>query len=125
MQGIQVPTVFTDVRLAPQHSTTGKDKSLTQYTGTRAILIEYIPDFVLSDVVTEVPESDWAPICDQAIEVIMKITNNDFINLDIETQNIIVRPNGGGSYQVFYLDFGECGFRNQSDSDEVWRERER
>jgi serine/threonine protein kinase len=125
IQGIHVPTIFADVRLAPQHGTTGKDESLTQYTEVRAILMEYIPGFPLSGIVTEVPESDWAPICDQAIDVIMRITDNDFINFDIKPRNIIVRRSEADSYQVFYLDFGECGFRDPSDSDEMWRERKR
>jgi spore maturation protein CgeB len=87
--------------------------------------MEYVFGFFLSDVVTEVPESDCAPICDQAIEVIRKITDHDFINFDIKTRNIIARRNGEASYQVFYLDFCECGYRDLSDSDEVWRERKR
>jgi serine/threonine protein kinase len=125
MQGVHVPTILADVRLAPQHGQTGTDKSLTQYTEVRAILMEYIPGFPLSDIVTEVPESDWALICDQAIDVIMRITDNDFINFDIKPRNIIVRRSEADSYQVFYLDFGECGFRDPSDSDEMWRERKR
>jgi hypothetical protein len=125
MQGIHIPTIFADARLAPQHASTEKDESLTQYTEIRAVLMERIVGFPLSDVVTEVPESDCAPICDQAIEVIRKITDNDFINFDIQTRNIIVRRSEDASYQVFYLDFGECGFRDPSDTDEVWRERKR
>jgi serine/threonine protein kinase len=125
MQGIHVPTIFADVRLAPQHCTTGRDESLTQHTEVRAILMEYIPGFPLSDIITEVPESDWASICDQAVDVVMNIADSDFINFDVKTRNIIVRRSEAGSYQVFYLDFGECGFRDPSDSDEVWRERKR
>jgi serine/threonine protein kinase len=125
MQGIHVPTILADVRLAPQHGKTGTDESLTLYTEVRAILMEYIPGFPLSDIVTEVPESDWAPICDQAIDVIMRITDNNFINFDVKPRNIIVRRSEADSYQVFYLDFGECGFRDTSDSDEMWRERKR
>lgn len=123
MQGVHVPTLFADVRLSPQHAKTGQDESLAKYTEVRAILMEYIPGFPLNDVVTEAPESDCAPICDQAIEVIRKIIDHDFINFDIKTRNIIVRPGEEGSYQVFYLDFGECRFRDPSDSDETWRER--
>jgi hypothetical protein len=123
MQGTHVPTIFADVRLNLQHDTTGKDESLTQYSEVRAILMEYIPGFPLSDIVTEVLESDWAPICDQAIEVIRKITDNDFINFDIQTRNILVRRSEEGSYEVFYLNFGECGLRDLSDSDEIWRAR--
>jgi serine/threonine protein kinase len=125
IQGVHVPTIVADVRLAPQHGTTGTDESLTQYTEVRAILMEYISGFPLSDIVTELPESDWAPICDQAIAGIMRITDNDFINFDIKPRNIIVRRSEADSYQVFYLDFGECGFRDPSDSDEMWRERKR
>jgi serine/threonine protein kinase len=124
MQGIHVPTILADLRLAPQHGT-GMNESLANYTEVRAILMEYIPGFPLSDIVIEVPESDWAPICDQAIDVIMRITDNDFINFDIKPRNIIVRRSEADSYQIFYLDFGECGFRDPSDSDEMWRERKR
>jgi hypothetical protein len=90
MQGIHIPTIFADVRLTPQHGTTERDERLTQYTDIRAILMEYIPGFPLSGIVTEVPESDWTPICDQAIEVITKIADSDFNNFDIKTRNIIV-----------------------------------
>lgn len=123
MQGIHVPTLFADVRLAPRKITADQDESLTEYTATRALLIEYIPGFTLGNLVTEAPESDWAPICDQAIEVIRKIADNDFINFDVKPRNIIVRRFDEGLHQVFYLDFGECRFRDSSDSDEVWRER--
>lgn len=48
------------------------------------------------------------------------------INFDIKTRNILVRrAEEEPSYQVFYLDFGECRFRGPFDSDEVWRERKR
>ena len=125
MQGVHVPTLFADVRLTPQHTTTEQLESLTEYTEVGALLMECIPGFTLNNLEVEAPESDWAPICDQAIEVIRKIANNNFINFDIKTRNIIVRRKDDGSYQVFYLDFGECRFRDPSDSHEVWRERKR
>jgi serine/threonine protein kinase len=125
MQGVHVPTLFADVRLVPQKTTTGQYETLTAYTETRALLMEYIPGFTLDNLVTEVPESDWAHLCDQAIEVIRKIADNDFINFDIKLRNIIVRRSDEGLYQVFYLDFGEGRFRDPSDSDEMWRERKR
>jgi tRNA A-37 threonylcarbamoyl transferase component Bud32 len=81
--------------------------------------MEYIAGFTMENLVTEAPEPDWAPICDQAIEVIREIANNDFINFDIKTRNIIVRRDDEGLYRVFYLDFGECRFRDPSDSDEM------
>jgi len=123
MQGVHVPTLFADVRLGAQQTSTRQHDSLTEYTEVRALLMEYVPGFTLTNLVTEAPESDWAPICDQAIEIIRKIANNDFINFDIKTRNIVVRRNENGSYQVFYLDFGECRFRDPSDSDEMWRAR--
>jgi serine/threonine protein kinase len=126
LQGIHVPTIFADVRLVPQRATATSDENVTQYTKVRAILMEHIAGFTLDDIVTRVPESDWAPVCDQAIEVIRKIAEHDFINFDIKTRNIIVRRGSEEcSYQVFLLDFGQCGFRDPSDSDEIWRERKR
>jgi len=125
MQGVHVPRLFADVRLNAQRTTTKEYDNLAEYTEVRALLMEYIPGFTMDNLVTEAPESDWAPICNQAIEVVRKIADNDFINFDIKPRNIVVRRGGEGLYQVFYLDFGECRFRDPSDSDEVWRERKR
>jgi serine/threonine protein kinase len=116
---------LADIQLVPQHATAESDESLTQYTEVRAILMEDISGFPLDDIITEVPESDWATVCDQAIEVIRKIAERDFINFDIETRNIIVRCSDECSYQVLFLDFGQSGFRDSSDSGEIWRECKR
>ncbi|KAK2605989.1 hypothetical protein QQS21_003615 [Conoideocrella luteorostrata] len=132
MQGVHVPTLFADVRLAstPPQGLDGPAngssvESLTQYTEVRGILMEYISGFPLNEIVTKTPESDWAPICDQAIEIVRKITDSDFINSDIQTRNILVQRVGeegeDSSYKVFFLDFAQCKFRDPSDSDEVWR----
>jgi len=125
MQGIHVPTVFADVRLSPQHAIMEKDESLAHYTEIRAILMEHISGFPLSDLVTEVPESAWAPVCEQAIEIIRSVAEHDFINFDVKPRNTIVRPSEERLYQVFYLDFGECCVRDPSESDGVWQERKR
>jgi serine/threonine protein kinase len=125
MQGVHVPTLYADVRLASHQITTRRDVSFTEYTEVRALLMEYIPGFTMDSLVTQAPESDWAPICDQAIEIIRNIADNDFINFDIKPRNIIVRRSNEDLYQIFYLDFGECRFRDPSDSDEMWRERKR
>ncbi|THW50133.1 hypothetical protein D6D21_02105 [Aureobasidium pullulans] len=126
MQGIHIPTLFADVRLSPQHVVMQQDEGLTEYTEIRAILMEYISGFPLHDIVKETPESDWASICNQAVDIMRKIAEYNFINFDIKTRNILVRRGEReSSYQMFYLDFGECRFRDHSDSDEVWRERKR
>ncbi|KAG6015459.1 hypothetical protein E4U43_005278 [Claviceps pusilla] len=133
LQGLCVPTMFADVRLAPQSAAataavTADEESLAEYTHVRGILMECIAGFPLHEVVTSTPESDWAPICDQAIEAIRKISDRDFINFDIKTRNILVRraePPASPSYQVFFIDFGECKLRDPSDSDEAWRELKR
>ncbi|KAH6647931.1 hypothetical protein BKA67DRAFT_578921 [Truncatella angustata] len=128
LQGIHVPKFYADVRLAPQHAIVGEqlDEGLTEYTEIRAIMIEYIHGFPLLDLVTETPESDWPVICNQAIEAVNKIIDYNFINFDLATRNILVRRSESEhSYQVFYIDFAQCRFRDASDSDEVWRERKR
>ncbi|KEQ68880.1 hypothetical protein M436DRAFT_76601 [Aureobasidium namibiae CBS 147.97] len=125
MQGVHVPTIFADVRLPPQHAAMEKDESLAHYTEIRAILMEHISGFPLSDLVTEVPESAWASVCDQAIEIIREIAEHDFINFDVKPRNTIVRPSEESLYHVFYLDFGECCVRDPSESDGIWQERKR
>ncbi|KAK8127064.1 uncharacterized protein PG998_002823 [Apiospora kogelbergensis] len=150
LQGVHVPTLFADVRLGPQQQQQeeeeeGKGGLLAEYTEIRAILIEYIPGFSLNDLVTETPKSDWAGICDQAIGAVQKIIDHDFVNYDFAPRNaLVVRRGGSGhggdvgeeeadgsaapspySYQVFYIDFGQCAFRDASVTDEEWRETKR
>jgi hypothetical protein len=128
LQGIHVPTFYADVRLGQQHAIAGEqlDNSLSKYMEVRAILIEHFVAFPLRDLVTETPESDWAAICNQMIEAVNKIIDHDFINFDLTTRNILVQPcKGQGSYQVIFIDFAQCRFRDPSDSNEVWRERKR
>lgn len=125
MQGIRVPTIFADVRLSPQHATMEQDENLAHYTEIRAILMKHISGFPPSDLVTEVPESAWGLVCDQAIEIIRKIAEHDFINSDVKPRNTIVRRSEEGLYRVFYLDFGECCIRDPSESDGIWQERKR
>lgn len=144
LQGVHVPTLMADVRLAPQgpgpvkHEEHEGEES-AEYTELRAILLEYIPGFPLHDLVAETPESDWAAIGDQAIEAVRKIIDHDFINFDYKPRNtLVVRrgpvgfsdgenclPPSSSSYQVFYVDFAQCRFREPSESDEVWRENKR
>ncbi|KAK7956565.1 uncharacterized protein PG986_005787 [Apiospora aurea] len=143
-QGIHIPTLFADVRLAPQQqdapvTTAGTrlldDESLAEYREIPAILIEYTPGFPLSDIFNETPESDWPALCDQAVETVRKIVKDDFRHLDMDLEHgLVVRRRGGDekegeaspSYQVFYIDFALCAFRDADDgSDEEWRERKR
>ncbi|THX50990.1 hypothetical protein D6D08_09806, partial [Aureobasidium pullulans] len=91
MQGIHIPTISADVRLSPQYAVMQQDEGLTEYTEIRAILMEHISGFPLHDIVKETPESDWASICNQAVDIIRKIAENNFINFDIKTRNILVR----------------------------------
>jgi len=125
MQRIHVPTIFADVRLPPQHAAMERNGSLSHYTEIRALLMEHISGFPLSDLVAEAPESAWASVCDQAIEIIRKIAEHDFINFDVKPRNTIARPSEEGLYQVFYLDFGECYVRDPSESDGIWQARKR
>ncbi|KAK8090527.1 hypothetical protein PG994_000032 [Apiospora phragmitis] len=100
LQGAHVPTLFADVRLTPEHSATGLDESLTEYTGIPAILTEYLPSFLLCDLFKETTESDWPAICDQAIEAARKVIDHDFVHLDLTPKHALVRcGEEPGSYQ--------------------------
>ncbi|PVI00679.1 hypothetical protein DM02DRAFT_526524 [Periconia macrospinosa] len=126
LQGAYIPKLLADVRIAPQHAATELEASLMEYTEIRGIIVEHIPGFHLLDLVKETPESDWPVICDQAIDAVRKVTDQDFINLDLNTGNMLVRRGEEEStYQVFFIDFALCRFREASDSDEMWRERKR
>ncbi|CAG9977244.1 unnamed protein product [Clonostachys byssicola] len=123
LQGIHIPTFYADVQIASK-PVAGEQihRNLAKYLDVGAILIEYIPGFLLSDMVTESPEPAWPGICDQAIQVVHKIIGHHFVNTDMQTRNVIVRRDGEENYQVFYIDFGLCDFRDPLDSDEVWME---
>ncbi|CAH0045959.1 unnamed protein product [Clonostachys solani] len=123
LQGVHIPTFYADVQIASQ-PVAGEQvhENFAKYIDVGAILIEYIPGFLLSTMVTETPESAWPGICDRAIKVVHKIIGHHFVNTDMQTRNVIVRPDGEGDYRVFYIDFGLCDFRDPLDSDEVWME---
>ncbi|VUC25902.1 unnamed protein product [Clonostachys rosea] len=121
LQGIHIPKFYADVQVASQPAAGEHlDSSLAEYLEVGAILIEYIPGFLLSTMVTETPESAWPGICNQAIDVVQKIVGHHFVNTDMQTRNVIVRREEAEEYRVFYIDFGLCDFRDPSDSDEVW-----
>ncbi|CAH0051481.1 unnamed protein product [Clonostachys solani] len=126
LQGIHVPTFYANLDLATE-PTAGEqlEESITEHTRVRAILIEHISGFLLSDLVTETSESEWPVICTQAIEAVNKIIDFHFINPDLQPRNAIVHRREERSYQIFYIDFGMCYFRDPSDTDERWRERKR
>lgn len=123
LQGIHIPTFYADVQIASK-PVAGEQvyENFAKYIDAGAILIEYIPGFLLSTMVTETPELAWPGICDQAIKVVHKIIGHHFVNTDMQTRNVIVRRDGVEDYRVFYIDFGLCDFRDPSDSDEVWME---
>lgn len=147
LQGVHVPVLLADVRLAPQgpgpvELEEKEEESVVEHTEIRAILLEYIPGFPLLDLATEAPDSDWAATGDQAIEAVRKLLDHDFINFDYMPRNTLAvrrqaHRDGGdnndnensspslSSYQVFYVDFAQCRFRHPSESYEVWRETKR
>ncbi|TIA08856.1 hypothetical protein D6C80_08969 [Aureobasidium pullulans] len=80
MQGIHIPTLVADVRLSPQYAVMQQDEGLTEYAEIRAVLMEHISGFPLHDIVEETPESDWASICNQAVDIMRKIADMEMLN---------------------------------------------
>ena len=54
------------------------------------ILMEYIDGLALQDLALQTPGSAWSEICEQAVEVLQKVVNNDMMNEDVQPQNVLV-----------------------------------
>ncbi|CAG9987360.1 unnamed protein product [Clonostachys byssicola] len=123
LQGDAVPVFHADVQLDLRNA---PGQSSHPLAGVEGVLLDYIQGFPLTELDDKVPEVEWPAIFEQAIEKVNKIIDHPFINHDIVLRNTIVsRDAGGGQYKVYYIDFGGCLFRPESDTDEVWRARKR
>ncbi|KAF5019283.1 hypothetical protein F66182_8715 [Fusarium sp. NRRL 66182] len=85
----------------------------------QGILLQYLAGFSLSTLVDNAPETSWQAIVDQAIEIVHVLGDHGILNADVRPDNFIVVPKDD-SYQVFMIDFGQCRFRRENESDAEW-----
>jgi hypothetical protein len=87
----------------------------------KGILLQYLDGFTLRNMTENAPKSSWQDIVDQAIRIVHILGDHDILNDDVRIDNFMVVPKDG-TYQVFMIDFGQCRFRGEDESDEEWQE---
>lgn len=133
LQGFDIPRLFGCVELL--ESDAWQDIGLIENTHhltsspsfVPGLLLQYIPNaFSLEDIVVAnppppAPRQSWQYIIDDAIRIVMLIRSHEIINSDDKCRNSLVRWDAAtDKYKVFMMDFGQCRFRQPSDSEDDW-----
>ena len=135
LQGSCVPQLYHEVTFDPLDL----PPTATDVFEVPGILIEYIDGFTLEDVHLQAPQSHWQYLCDQAMEVVNRISDRNVLNQDVRRGNMIVRkkkdtpienghtpkpsdPKLGDIYDVLAIDFGLSRLRRPNETDDQWRE---
>lgn len=86
------------------------------------IILDYVDGFPLTDLETNAPKDTWQSIIEDAIRIVMLISERDIRNKDVKTRSFIIRRDPiTEKYDMKMIDFGECVFRGPGQSDEEWR----
>ena len=113
LQGKRVPQFLAHVHM----NVFPTDNPLFQVHG---ILIEFIEGYHLSELPNEL-QSTWQSICDEAIRTINLIGDHGVLNEDVRPHNIILRKQATSpAPEIFVIDFGQCRFREDYESDADW-----
>ena len=115
LQGKSVPQFFASVHV----NAFSTNNSLFEVQG---ILVEFIEGYSLSKLAQEEPESTWQSICDEAIRTINLIGDHGVLNEDVRPHNIILRRQAmTAAPEVFVIDFAQCRFRGDHDTEAEWK----
>jgi len=90
--------------------------------GIKGILLELIPGFTLAQMELNVPRRSWQIVVDKAIEVVHILSDHDILNQDVRPSNILVSMDktSDHGYRVVMIDFAQCRFRTNDESDLEW-----
>lgn len=124
LQGTEIPQLLTSVTYLPCTPEGGGEDIPPVFTEVKGILIELISGFPLAELADNAPRESWQMICNQAVRIVHQLSDHDILNEDTAVENVIVSPCGnnaeGNAYRLVMLDFAECRFRQEDDSDEEW-----
>ena len=118
-QGIFIPhllavvvldTDLPNVELSPQQRDIYRPKG---------VLLQYLSGFSLTTLADNAPKESWQGIVDQAIQIVHVLDDHEILNADVRPDNFIIVPQGD-KYEVFMIDFGQCRFRREDESDQQW-----
>ncbi|KAH7174859.1 uncharacterized protein B0J16DRAFT_349288 [Fusarium flagelliforme] len=99
-----------NVKLSPQQQELYRPKG---------VLLQYLQGFQLTTLADNAPKEFWQNIVDQAIRIVHILNDHEILNADVRPDNFIIIPKGD-KYAVFMIDFGQCRFRREDESDEQW-----
>ncbi|GKU07626.1 unnamed protein product [Fusarium langsethiae] len=118
-QGKCIPQLLATVKLdtsPPNVALSAQQRELHRQKG---IILEYLHGFTLRDMIEKAPESAWQDIVDQCLKVVDIFGDHDILNKDVRLDNFMIVPRRD-KYQVFMIDFGQCRFRREGESDADW-----
>lgn len=121
-QGAQIPRLLAPVtlRIGPTYGDTASDD--TELFQVKGILLERIQGFTLANLTdNNAPREAWQTIVDKAIQNVHIFSDHNILNEDIRASNILVSPESNqGGYRVTSIDFAQCRFREEDESDLEW-----
>lgn len=124
IQGQMVPRFFgaLEMDITPDGITPNEQQR--QHFQIKGILLEYVPGFSLSDLVSNVPPEACQGIVDQGIRIVHALSDRDVLNTDVRPSNFIVSRSGDDDqamdYRLVMIDFGQSRLRREDESDPEW-----
>lgn len=115
LQGKSVPRFFANVHI-------NAFSTENFFFEVQGIMIEFVKGYSLSDLAKNEPRSAWQSICDEAIRTVNLIGDHQVLNEDIKPHNILIRKQETLSkHEVFIIDFAQCRFRGDYESEADWK----
>ena len=88
------------------------------------ILLEYIPGFSLSDLISNVPPEACQGIINQGIRIVHTLSDRGVLNKDVRPTNFIVSRSGDNDqameFRIAMIDFSQSRLRRDDESDSEW-----
>jgi len=118
-QGKAIPRLFDVVTLNTDLPNVKLNLQQQELYRPKGVLLQYLPGFSLTTLADNAPKESWQGIVDQAIQIVHILDDHGILNADVRPDNFIIVPKDD-EYQVFMIDFGQCRFRREDESDEQW-----
>ncbi|KAI0803042.1 hypothetical protein BC629DRAFT_1580967 [Irpex lacteus] len=137
LQGKKLPTLYGTVEYeAAIPDTRSGDKTVTDTVP--GLLLEYVSPLSLRELVTTwktrnppLPNSVLAALCDEAVNVVDRISDFEVLNEDVRVDNFLIRENfltssahSGSAVTVdgavVLIDLGQCRLRRADESEDEW-----
>ena len=122
LQGSEIPQLFASVNYLPSTPDGGRAYHLSSWK-SKAFSSSLYPDSRLPSFRIKRRENSGRTICDRAVQIVHRISDHDILNEDIDIKNVMVIPRGKNAenaYRVVMLDFADCRFRQDYESDDEW-----